>query len=124
MQKDIKVQRSLSSNECTICSKRMKKGEIEHTVTMKKAIDGLKLQVTLPICSDECDLAFDLKQLFIKNPDLDTIDVMTRFWISSELSNEDIKIAINTLIENEEGPLKQNLSEYLEYAKLHHLYED
>jgi hypothetical protein len=102
----------------------MKKGEIEHTVTMKKAIDGLKLQVTLPICSDECDLAFDLKQLFIKNPDLDTIDVMTRFWISSELSNEDIKIAINTLIENEEGPLKQNLSEYLEYAKLHHLYED
>ena len=124
MQKDVEKQKSLATNECAICSQKMDIEEIDRTVTRESAIGNFKLRVTVPICSDECSLAFDLKQLFIENQDFDVEGVINHFSISNDLTNKDIKIAINTLIDNGEEPLRRDLIEYLEYAKLHHLLDD
>jgi len=106
--------------------------EIDRILTMEKAIDKSKIKVKVPICSYECSLAFDLKELFIENqslnsediPDLDAHSIVTQFSISNSLNNEDIKTAVVTLINNEEDPLKQILIEYLEEAERYHLLED
>jgi len=98
--------------------------EVDRIFTRKINKGGVKLEVTVPICSDECNLAFELKEVFNENPDWEAYQVITQFWTSDQFSNEDMKTAIGILIENEESPLKQDLIDYLEHAKLHRLYED
>ena len=66
MQEDIKEQERLISNNCAICSKRIEKHEINRTTTMKRVIDNFKLQVTRPICSYKCSIAFDIKQKLVE----------------------------------------------------------